>query len=416
MKSTIIRYRLQLLLFINCALFGTPVLGDDWPAWCGAHHNGLTSETALPLTWSDSENIHWKIDLFGVGHSSPIVWGDSIFVTSCDPDQLTRHLLRIDRETGKTLWDCVIATAPIEPMHRDNTPASTTPVTDGEHVFVSFCDNDWLLVAAVDFKGKMVWKVHPGSFAASHGYSSALVLDGQKLFLSGLQDGEDSFLAALDKATGQTDWKVKRTRAIRSYSAPHLCDVGGRSALLLSGAEQTIAYDRATGETLWEIDGPAEKTVSSIVCSEQDHLAFVCGGRDNQLYAIHLATPDQLDVNTRIAWKATKGIPYMNSPLCNNGLLHVMSDEGVYRCYRTRDGHVLQEKRIGESVRASMVANSERIYITAVNGKTTVIANNAEFKILAENQLSGSVVASPAISNGDIVIRTETHVILIREP
>lgn len=416
MTSTIIRFRLQLLLFLACVLFAGRVLGDDWPAWRGAHQNGLTSETALPLTWSDSENIHWKIDLSGVGHSSPIVWGDSIFVTSADPDQLTRHLLRIDRETGKTLWDCVIATAPLEPMHRDNTPASTTPVTDGEHVFVSFCDDDRLLVAAVDFNGKTAWKVYPGSFAASHGYSTALVLDGQKLFLSGLQDGEDSFLAALDKATGQTDWKVKRTRAIRSYSAPHLCDVGGRSALLLSGAEQTIAYDRATGETLWEIDGPAEKTVSSIVCSEQDQLAFVCGGRDNQLYAIQMETPEQTTGKSRIAWKATKGIPYMNSPLCDKGLLHVMSDEGVYRCYRTSDGQVLQEKRVGESIKASMVANSERIYITAVKGKTTVIANNADFEILAENQLDGSIVASPAISNGDIVIRTETHLVLIREP
>ncbi len=416
MTSTISRFHLQLVLSVICALFGTRVLADDWPGWRGVDQNGLTSESDIPLTWSESENLHWKVEISGKGHSSPIVWGDSIFVTSANPEQLTRHLLRVDRETGKTRWDCVISTAPIEPMHRDNTPASTTPITDGEHVFVSFCDNDRLLVAAVDFEGNVAWKAHPGSFSASHGYSTALVLDGKKLFLSGLQDGEDSFLAALDKTTGEVDWKVMRPRAIRSYSAPHLCHLNGRSAVLLSGAEQTIAYDRATGETLWEIDGPAEKTVSSIVCSEQDHLAFVCGGRDNQLYAVQLETPEQASEKSRIAWTATKGVPYMNSPLCHNGLLHVMSDEGVYRCYKTHDGTVLQEKRVGESVKASMVANSDRIYITAVNGKTTVIANNAEFQILAENQLDGSIVASPAISNGDIIIRTETHLVLIREP
>jgi hypothetical protein len=178
--------------------------------------------------------------------------------------------------------------------------------------------------------------------------------------------------------------------------------------------------DGLTSETAlpltWSDSENVHWKIELAVCSEQDGLAFVCGGRDNQLYAVHLATPDQGNGNTRIAWKATKGIPYMNSPLCNNGLLHVMSDEGVYRCYRTRDGHVLQEKRVGESVKASMVGNSERIYITAVDGKTTVIANSAEFNTLAENQLSGSIVASPAISNGDIVIRSETHLILIRDP
>jgi outer membrane protein assembly factor BamB len=431
--------------------FVTQALADQWPAWRGIHQNGLTSETEIPLHWSETENIHWKIELSGVGHSSPIVWGDAVFITSANKEKLTRHLLCVDRETGRELWDRVITTAPIEPMHRDNTPATTTPVTDGQHVFVSFCDAGRLLVAAVSFDGQIVWKSRPGSFTASHGFGTALVLDGNSLFLSGLQDGQDAFVAALDKTNGHTIWKVKRPRAIRSYSTPHLCDIKGRPALLLSGAEQTIAYDRTTGETLWEIDGPAEKTASSIVYSSADQLAFVCGGRDDQLFAIQLdaedqaekdqaekdqaekdqaekdqadkdkaekdqADKDQAHAEPRIAWRATKGVPYMNSPLCDKCLLHIVSDDGVYRCFRTHDGKVLKVHRVGASIRASMVGNSDRIYITSVDGKTTVIANNADFDVLAENQLDGTFIASPAISNGDLIFRTETHLILIRQP
>jgi outer membrane protein assembly factor BamB len=418
-RSRALYYALQ-ILFVGYMFFVTQALADQWPAWRGIHQNGLTSETEIPLHWSETENVHWKIELSGVGHSSPIVWGDSVFVTSADKTKLTRHLLCVDRETGRRLWDRIITTAPIEPMHRDNTPATTTPVTDGQHVFVSFCDAGRLLVAAVSFDGQIVWKSRPGSFTASHGFGTALVLDGNSLFISGLQDGQDAFVAALDKTTGQTIWKVKRPRAIRSYSTPHLCDIKGRPALLLSGAEQTIAYDRNTGDSLWEIEGPAEKTASSIVYSLADQLAFVCGGRDDQLFAIQLDADDQADIDQahakpRIAWRATKGVPYMNSPLCDKGLLHMVSDDGVYRCCQTHDGKVLKVHRVGASIRASMVGNSDRIYITSVDGKTTVIANNAGFQVLAENQLEGTFIASPAISNGDLIFRTETHLILIRQ-
>ncbi len=406
---------LKIIATLGLVCTGLDVNADNWPGWRGPNQNGISSESDVPLEWSESKNVRWKISIPGVGHSSPIVWNDAIFVTTAMVEQQTRHLLKIDRETGEILWNRLIATAPIEVMHRDNTPASATPITDGQHVFVAFSVEDKILVASLDFAGQFVWQTNPGTFLSQHGFCTNLVLDGDRLLLSGLQDGEDAFVAALDKSTGKTLWKVPRPRKTRSFSTPCLCEIDDRPALLLSGGEQTIAYDRTNGETLFELEGPAEKTVSSIVCCPDSKLAFVCGGRDNKFYAIELSHPSAAQPTKRIVWQSNKALPYMTSPLTDNGLLHVLSDEGVYRCYRAETGEVLKELRAVGPTRASMVSTPERIYIMAESGRTTVIANDASWNVLARNEIGEDVVASPAISNGDLFIRSKSSLLLIRE-
>ena len=414
------KFASAVIALLSCAS-ANPLQADNWPGWRGPQQNGVSSETDIPLKWSETENVHWKIPIPGDGHASPIVWGDSIFVTSAVADDMSRRLIRIDREAGKTLWNRVVASGPSETMHRDNTSASTTPVTDGKLVYVSFCVNDKLLVAAYSFDGEAAWHCTPGSFASEHGYCTGLVLDEGRLILSGLQDGDDAFVAAIDSATGKTIWKVKRDNNVRSYSTPYICDIDQQPAMLLSGAEQTVAYNRISGSVLFKVDGPASKTVSSIVTCPISQLAFVCGGRDKQFFAINLRSDGVAsDTSTsksesRIVWRASKAIPYMNSPLVSHGFLHVLSDEGVYRCYRAADGEVLQERRAVGPVKASMVANQDRIYITETSGKTTVIKNSSEWSVLSVNDLSSEVVASPAISNGDFIIRTRTSLILLRD-
>jgi outer membrane protein assembly factor BamB len=208
---------------------------------------------------------------------------------------------------------------------------------------------------------------------------------------------------------------VSRTKSVRSYSTPCLCQVRGTPALLLSGAEQTIAYDRTTGKVLWEIDGPASKTVSSVVVSTELDMAYVCGGRDKQFFAIDLQNLNQSTTDSpKVAWSAKKGIPYMTSPLLTKGKLHVLSDEGIYSCFHPKTGELLSQHRAVGEVKASMVANQQHIYITETCGRTTVISNDKDWKLISENDLGESVVASPAISNGDIIVRGEQHLFLIR--
>jgi outer membrane protein assembly factor BamB len=323
--------------------------------------------------------------------------------------------MRIDRETGRIVWDRQIAVSPIEPMHRDNTAASATPATDGKNVYVVFVVDNSLQVQSVDFDGKVVWTKTVGGFAASHGFCTSLVLQADSIYLSGLQDGPDAFVARMKKDTGEVVWKVPRSKAIRSYSTPYLCNVRGTPAVLLSGAEQTIAYDRATGKTLWEIEGPGSKTVSSLVINSEDDMAYVCGGRDNQFFAIDLQNVNRASADSpQIVWSARKGIPYMTSPLLTLGRLHILSDEGVYSCFDPKTGELLLQRRVVGAVKASMVANQQYIYITESSGRTTVINNGSEWNVVSENDLGEPVVASPAISNGDLIIRGEQHLYLIR--
>lgn len=388
---------------------------ENWPGWRGPTRDGHTTERSLPVRWSETENVLWKVPIAGSGHSSPIVWGEAVFITTCYTDTQSRRLLKFDRDTGKLLWDREIAVSPIEEMHRDNSPASATPVTDGKLVYVVFCVNAGLEVSAIDFAGEKVWTKRVGAFEASHGFCSNLVLDGDRIFLSGLQDGPDAFVAALDKHSGEVVWKVPRTKQVRSYSTPLLCSIHNRPALLLSGAEQTVAYERSTGQTIWEIDGPGSKTVSSIVACEQCDLAFVCGGRDNQFFAIGMNSHQSTAPSPpTIAWKAIKGIPYMTSPLLSKGRLHILSDEGIYRCYDPASGRVLKELRAVGSLQSSMIASEDYIYITETSGRTTVIKNDENWTVVAKNDLNERIVSSLAASQGSLFIRTGESLIALR--
>ena len=387
--------------------------GENWPGWRGTHQDGKSGDATPPLSWDAETNVLWKTPVPGVGHSSPIVWEDLIFVTTCVESDQSRRLFCIDRETGSVKWQQVVATCPIEKMHRDNTPASATPTTDGKHVFVTFAVHGKIQVAAYDFSGSKIWEVYPGTFESRHGYCTSLVLSENRLFVSGLQDGPDAFVAALDKHTGETMWKVPRRDQIRSFSSPLLCKIGETPALLLSGANQTVAYEQESGNVLWQTEGPASKTVSSIVICPENKLAFVCGGRDNGFLAISLSASES--PAPKIAWKASKGIPYMTSPFTDHGFLHILSDEGVYRCYENKTGKVVKELRPVGPVRASMVATDQYIYVTEKTGKTTVIENNSDWRVVSENDLAEEVMASAAIVGGDFILRTSNHLVLIRE-
>ncbi|HBE68946.1 MAG TPA: serine/threonine protein kinase [Planctomycetaceae bacterium] len=402
--------KLLVALFVTGA-FSAAAVAEDWPCWRGPTANGLSTGNP-PVDWDEEKNVGWKVPIPGVGHSSPIVSGDRIFVTSCIAENEQRILMCLDRKSGRVVWQKVVAVCPLETMHRDNTPASSTPVTDGEQVFVTFAVEDKIQVVAYTFDGEKSWEVFPGTFESRHGYCTSLILDGDRLFVSGLQDGPDAFVAALDKTTGTTLWKTARRDKVRSFSSPLLCKVGAQEALLLSGANQTVAYDRTDGRVLWQIDGPAEKTVSSVVVCPHTNFAFVCGGRDKQFMAVSLDTGES--ETPRIAWSSSRGIPYMTSPLTDGSLLHILSDEGVYRCYDCQTGKVLNALRPVGPVRASMVATKDHIFVTEKCGKTTVIKNNANWEVVSENDIGEEVLASAAIAGNEFIIRSTQHLFLIR--
>ena len=388
----------------------TTATADNWPMWRGPNGDGVSQEADVPLRWSPTENIVWRKPIRGVGNSSPIVWGDAVFVTSADLDSRERLLMRIDRRSGDVEWMRTVAIAEIEPMHRLNSPASGTPATDGELVYVMFQTGDELLIKAYDFLGEEVWSQIPGEFKSRHGFNSSPVIDGDSLLISGIQDGEDAFIARLDCLSGAIDWKRTVDNPVRSFSTPFLFTSGGQRLAVLSGANRTIGYDPLRGEILWTVNGPAEKTVSSLVCD--DDRVFVAGGRDNMLLAIRPDGSQQVG-DSQVVWRATRGIPYVTSPLMYGGYLHVISDEGIYSCFDPASGEVLLRKRLGGTWSSSPVGACDRVYLTSESGVTTVITAGPDFEVLSHNDVGEPVYASLAVSQGELFVRGKDHLFRI---
>lgn len=395
-------------------LLPSAVADDNWPAWRGPRGDGTSDDVAVPLEWNATpgaeRNLAWKAPLAGSGHASPIVWGDAVFVAAADDATQERTLTRLDRRDGHEVWRRTVLTTPLEEHHPLNGYASSTPATDGERIYVSFLDRDVMFVAAYDFAGREVWAVRPGPFASKHGYCSSPVLFDDLVLVNGDHDGE-SFLAALDRSTGATRWKVARENHTRSYSVPLVRTIGGAEQLLLSGNKCVAGYDPRTGRQLWTYAGPTEQFVASVV-TQGDVVLLTCGYPERHIMA--LRPGDGVLTESSVVWRTTRGAAYVPSPILVGELFFVVGDNGIVNCFRASTGEVLWTQRVGQAVSASLVAAGPRVYCTDDEGLTTVFAAEPEFRRLAENPLGEPVRASAAISDGCLFLRGDRHLFCIR--
>ncbi len=390
------------VIALSVCLAGT-ALAEQWPGWRGPRGDGTSSETSLPVHWNPGENVRWKVPVPGAGHSSPVIWGDRIFLTSCREEAKERLLLCYDRRDGKLLWERVVVTAPLEKKHQFNSYASSTPVTDGTHVWVTFLAQPRVIVACYDFDGGKTWEKSPGEFHSMHGYCSAPVLFQDLVILNEDQDDPAAFIVALDKATGSERWRIPRP-GVRSYCPPLIVEAAGKTQMVLSGSNHVTSYDPTTGKLIWQIDGPTEQFVASFVY--HDGLFFMTGGfPERHVLAIR---PDGAgDVTeTHIAWRTMKGAGYVPSPVAWDHHVFLVSDEGVATCWEAKSGKKCWQERLGHRHHASPVVAEGRIYATAADGTTYVLAAKPTFEVLAKNEFGEDCSASPAISGGDLFYRT----------
>lgn len=388
----------------------TSVIGDDWPSWRGAGGDGLSMESNLPTNWSAEEGIAWKTAIPGRGHSSPIVCGKAVFLLSADEASLARLLVRIDRTTGKIVWMREVIQAPLEQIHPLNSFASSTPLCDGQRIYATFLDKEETYVAAYDFDGQRIWESRPGPFSSKHGFCSSPVLYGDWIIVNGDHDGE-SFLAALERKSGKTVWRVPRVNKTRSYSVPRILKIDGKDQIILTGSMLTSGFDAKTGERLWWVKGPSEQMVASIV--ERGDLLFALGGYpERHLLAIRKGGLGDL-TDSHIVWRTHRGVPYVPSPLIYGDRLHVVSDEGMYSCYEPETGKLLVQKRVSTHISGSIVGGGGNLYITDDEGKTTVLKNTGDYEVIAKNELGEGVYSTMAISQGHLFLRGETHLYAI---
>lgn len=387
-------------------------LAENWPGWRGPRGDGTSLETGVPVRWNGltGEQIAWKAAIPGTGHSSPIVWENRIFLTTCLEEAQERLLLCLDAPAGQLLWQQTVLKSPLEHKHKLNSFASGTPATDGRQVYVTFLDRREMVVAAYDFDGRQQWLVRPGEFSSVHGYCSCPVLFENLVIINGDHDG-DSYIVALDRASGSTVWKVPREHKTRSYSTPLVRTIDGRVQMILSGSKQVASYDPRTGSRHWVIEGPTDQFVASVV--DNGELVFMtCGYPERHILAIR---PDGSgDVtDTHIVWRTTENCSYVPSPIVVDEYFLVVSDDGIASCYQAASGRRLWRQRLAGGHSASLVAAEGLVYFLSDRGETTVVRPGEQFDRVASNPLGEACSASPAISGGRIYLRGEQHLFCI---
>jgi len=383
---------------------------EEWPQWRGPRGDGTSGESHLPIHWSDTQNVRWKTAIPGKGHSSPVVWGDRVFLTTCIEDQQKRMLLCLDRTDGTVRWQREVLRAPLEQKHDLNSYASATPATDGKFVWVAFFDQPRIELVCYDLDGHEVWRRSPGEFHSMHGFCSSPVLYKDLVILNCDQDAP-ACIVAYDKYSGSERWRADRPNRTRSYCTPIIKRLAGREQLVLSGSRCVAGYDPDRGEQLWVVDGPTDQFVASLVTT--DDVVFVTGG----FPTLHLMAidPDGSGNVTRskVLWHEQKMASYVPSPIASGHWFFVVSDGGIASCWEARTGKLMWKHRLGAHHSASPVSADGNLYFTADNGDTYVLKAAPEFRLLSQNPLGEDCRASPAVSQGQLFIRTLRHVYCI---
>jgi len=402
--------------FISCVVLGL-VSGlcwaENWPQWRGPRGDGTSQEKGIPVRWNEKENVLWKIPIPGKGHSSPVVWGDRIFVTTCIEKEQKRVLLCLDRSDGKIVWQRTVLIAPLEPKHALNSYASSTPATDGHFVWVTFLNMPKFEVDCYDFDGNLIWQRSPGEFHSKHGFSSPPILYQNMIILNGDQDAE-AYLVALDKATGKERWRTDRPNRVRSYCPPLIIESAGRKQFVLTGSLCTASYDPDTGKQIWIVDGPTEQFVSSMVFLH--NRVFLTSGYP-EFHVMAIRPDGRGNVSkTHVLWHEpcdSSKASYVPSPIAHDKYFFLVSDNGFAYCLDEKTGKRLWQHRLGDHHSASPVSAGGLLYFPDDDGTTYVVKGTNKFELVSRNKLAEGCRASPAISDGQIFIRTLGHLYCI---
>jgi len=418
------------------ALVTVPAAAGDWPAWRGPDGNGVSTETGLAVRWSETDGLAWKTKLPEWGTSTPIVWGESIFLTAHTADGKLL-VLKLDKSTGRIAWTRQLGRGKpvrgsvrrgIQVFHRWHNMASSSAVTDGRRVVVQFGTGD---LAALDFDGKVLWKRNlqkdHGDFTIWWGYANSPVLVGDRVISVAMQDSladrqktpVGSYLVAHEIGTGRPAWKTPRKTAATAeqcdaYTTPLLLSIDGRRQLVVMGANQLDGYDPVNGRQLWFLPGlGGGRTVPTPTAG--DGLIYVVRGLRGPIVAVRPGGSGKLP-DARIAWDHRQNTPDTCCPVLYRGLLFTVADDGVAQCLDAKTGKLQWRSRLAGQFKASPLAADGRIYFPGTNGTCSVFAAERTEKKLAENRLDDQLIASPAVSEGMILLRGHRSLYAIAKP
>ena len=403
-----------IVLLVSAA--GT-VAAENWPQWRGPQLNGISSETNLPVSWDTTTNITWKLALPSWSGATPIVWEDRIFLNVADGENL--FLWAVDRAKGTRIWEQPLGGG--NHRERKQNMSSPSPVTDGRRVWVMTGTG---ILKGFDFAGRELWardiQADYGRFGLNWGYASSPLLHEGVLYvqvLHGMKTDDPSYVLKIDAATGRTIWRVERpTRAIRespdSYTTPALLRHGGTLEIVITGGDVVTGHDPATGRELWRMDGlnPQNNPNYRIVASPVVHGGLIYAPtRERPLLAIRPGGRGDITAS-HLAWSTDDG-PDVPTPVTDGTFFYMVRDNGVMWCLDAKTGKPLYgpERLKPGTYSSSPVLADGKLYISNEDGLTSVVRAGPKFEILAENALNDYILSSPAISDGQVFVRTAGH-------
>jgi outer membrane protein assembly factor BamB len=392
-------------LTVTIALTTTPA-SAQWPEFRGPTGQGHSTDTNLPLEWSETRNVRWKTPIPGRGWSSPAIADGRIWVTTAvDADGTSLRALAFDLESGREVVNVEVfhVKRPVA-VNPKNSRASPTPIVEADRVYVHFGADG---TAALTTTGEVVWKTRL-PYESQHGNGASPIVYGDLLIVS--CDGSDAaFVVAFDKRTGKVRWRTWRRQPWdQAYSTPLVIRVGDRDQLVSVGAYRAAAYDPSTGKEIWRVsyaDG-----FSNVPRPVFGHgLVYIATGfQEPSLLAVRVDGSGDV-TKTHIVWTLRRGAPLTPSPLLVGDELYVVNDGGIATCLDAKTGEIHWVQRLGGSYSASPVFADGRIYFLSEEGMARVIAPGREFRVLATSKIDGDTLGSMAIANGSIFIRTDSH-------
>jgi outer membrane protein assembly factor BamB len=379
-------------------------LSQDWPEFRGPTGQGNSDERGLPLVWSETKNVRWKVAIPGRGWSSPAIHGDRVWLTTATEEGKSLRAISVDRNTGAILQNVeVFRLKSLGNLNSKNSQASPTPVLEGDRVYLHFGAYG---TACITQSGEIVWKTRLDYDNGQHGPGGSPVIYDNLLILS--CDGQDvQYVVALDKLTGKIKWKKLR-EGYQAYTTPLIVRLPAGDQVISPGAFRAVSYEPRTGKELWQVRyGDGFSNVPRPVYG--NGLVFICTGfQQPSLLAVRLDGRGDV-TKSHIAWTLKRGVSLTPSPLLVGDELYMVSDNGVASCIDAKTGASHWQVRLGGNHSASPLYADGRIYFLSEEGESVVIAPGKEFKALAKNQLDGPTLASMAVSNGSIFVRSQTH-------
>lgn len=473
-------YSLIVVLTVGCSLFAGEKPDANWPAWRGPLGNGVAPKARPPIEWSSTKNIRWKVEIPGRGHATPIVWGDRIYIQTAvekkageekdregetpkasmqspadgsamgliqpppgdrrrgrggpdarrpggrrggfGPREAPKNpydfqVIALDRKTGKTVWTKTVREEkPHEAGHTDASQASSSPVTDGEHIYAYFGSRG---LYCLDMDGHVKWEKDLGHMQTRMGFGegSSPVLDDDTLVIVWDHEGDD-FIAAFDKKTGDELWRKERDEPT-SWSTPVVVEAGGKAQVVACSTNFVKAYDLKTGDEIWHCSGMTQNTIPTPLVAG-DLLYAISGFRGAAALAIRYASAKgDINESESIVWRYDQDTPYVPTGVAyNNRIYFVENNRPILTCLNAKSGRPVYEKERLEgldTIYASFIAANGHIYISARNGTTLVLKDGKTFEVAAKNKLDDEFDASPVAVGSELYLRGTAHLYCIAE-